>query len=97
MAGDEDHIYIAHTPTLYPMDPLAAAPMDGLVVVVLIGNDPTSCLPVVLPDAAFSHATATYLLDVPTIVGSAGHGATPVVLRTGSHAATAANTTRHAV
>ena len=94
--NDLDHIYVGHTPRLYPQDLTSATAMDNLVV-VQVGNDPASSLPVVLPDAAFSRTALAYVTDVPTIVGPNGHGHAPVVLRSGPHTATVATVSRHAI
>ena len=70
--NDLDHIYVGHTPRLYPQDLTSTTAMDNLVV-VQVGNDPASSLPVVLPDVAFSRTALAYVTDVPTIVGPNGH------------------------
>jgi hypothetical protein len=94
--SDPDFIYVGHTPRVYPQDLTGTTPMDNLVV-VHVGDDPDSCLAVVLPNNAFARTTHTHIMDVPTIVGAAGHGAAPPVLRTGPHAGTTAGVSRQAV
>ena len=84
MTGDEDHIYVGHSPRVYPTDMTNTSAMDGLLV-VLVGNDPDSCIPVVLPDADLTRTGLIRCLDIPTIVGATGHGAAPPVLRAGPH------------
>ena len=89
MTGDEDHIYVGHSPRIYPTDMTNTSPMDGLLV-LLVGDDPNSCTPVVIPDAALTRTAQIRCLDIPTIVGATGHGATPPIFRAGPHAAAAA-------
>ena len=44
--NDQDVIYVGHSLTLYPSDPANVLPFDDSVV-VLVGNDPGSCQPMV--------------------------------------------------
>ena len=90
MEADEDHVYIGHSPHLYPTDVLQPTAMDGRIV-LLLGRHPDSYVPVTLPDDAFTRLANTHCLDIATIVGATGHGAAPPVVRTGGHAATDAN------
>ena len=86
IAGDEDVVYLGHSPYIYPQDVTSPTAMDGRVV-VLVGNRADACVPVVLPADAFGRLAATRVQDVATIVGPQGHGAAPPVYRAGPHAA----------
>ncbi|MCA1806871.1 MAG: hypothetical protein LC687_03275, partial [Actinobacteria bacterium] len=57
-----------------------------------MGNNPRSYATHVLPTAVFTRLQDFNCLDIPTIVGAAGHQAAPPVFRTGPHAAGTANT-----
>ena len=91
ITGDEDHIHVGHTPTLFPQDITSNTPYDNNVV-VLVGDKVDACVPLVLPDAAFQRTAAFRAFDVATIIGPTGHGAAPAVWRTGPHAPTTADT-----
>ena len=91
--GDEDHVQIAHSPMFYPSDITNAVPsLDGLTV-VLSGLEPDDVTPIVLPQAAFARITDRRCHDIPTIIGNAGHAATPAVVRSGPHDAAVATAT----
>ena len=83
--GDEDFIYIGHSPSIYPADLLDVTPFDNHMV-VLVGNDSAAATPVILPPAAFQRTGDIRCEDVATIIGPGGHGAAPAVFRTGPHA-----------
>ena len=36
--GDEDHVHVGHSPTMYPADPTSVSPLNNLVI-ILLGND----------------------------------------------------------
>ena len=52
-ADDNEYIYVGHSLSVYPSDPLNALGFDGNII-TLVGNDPASCQPVALPAPAFS-------------------------------------------
>ena len=78
-ADDNDYIYVGHSLSVYPSDPLNALGFDGNII-TLVGNDPASCQPVALPATAFSR-TDVRAKTVDEIRGAAGFGASPAVLR----------------
>ena len=89
--GAEDLVHVAHSPSLYPADPLNPRPWDNCCV-VLLGNDLATSVPIVLEPEAFSRCGDTRCLASAEIVGVNGHGANPIVYRHGPHAAGTANT-----
>ena len=44
LQDDEDHVHIAHTPSIFPADPQARRPFDDRCI-VLIGNDLATATP----------------------------------------------------
>ena len=92
ITGDEDHVYVGHSPMTFPTDPLATTPFDGRVV-VLVGDDVGSAVPMVLPPEHFGRSDERLTLTHDTILGPTGHGAAPPVYRSGPHAGGTANTT----
>ena len=50
--GDEDHIYVGLSPSVYPADPLDATVFDNMAV-VLLGNDFDATTPICLPAEAW--------------------------------------------
>ena len=52
-ADDNEYIYVRHSLSVYPSNPLNALGFDGNII-TLVGNDPNSCQPVALPSAAFA-------------------------------------------
>ena len=91
--GDEDHVHVGHSPSMYPADPTSVSPFDNLVV-VLLGNDINSATPLVLPASSFARPAGVRTLDVATIVGATVHGAAPAVLRSGLHGARETNASK---
>ena len=89
--GDEDHVYMGHSPMTFPTDPLNTTPFDGRVV-VFVGNDIASAVPMVLPLEHFGRSDERLVLTHDTILGPTGHGAVPPVYRSGPHATGAPNT-----
>jgi hypothetical protein len=84
--GDEDHVQLGYAPAFYEADITHPVPtLDGLII-VLTGLRPDEVTPIVLPQAAFTRLNDRHCQDIATIVGAAGHGATPPVVRTGPHA-----------
>ena len=90
LAGDCDHVYFGHSLSLVPGDPLSTTIFDEHVC-VLIGNDLQAATSVVLPDNAFGRSVPVHCKEEAVIVGAAGHGAVPPVMRSGPHASTAAS------
>ncbi len=85
--GDENNIHIGHSATLYPRDPLLAACPYNDRVVVLVGPDLATSVPVVLPDVAFQKLAPTDCNTTAYLTGPHAHGAgPPPILRTGPHA-----------
>ena len=82
--GDQDFIYVGHSPTVYPADVRDTCPFDDKVT-FLIGNKDTDVIPLTVEDAAFSRTAAKYARDVATTIGTAGHGATPPSDRDGPY------------
>ena len=91
--GDDDHVHVGHSPSIYPADPSNASPYDNLVV-VLVGDDVNSAIPVVLPAISFARVPDLLTLDFDQVIGAAGFGAAPPVFRFGPHPAGTANTTQ---
>jgi hypothetical protein len=84
--GDEDVVYLGHSPYIYLADITSPTLMDGRVV-VLVGNRSDACIPaVVLPHKAFGRNNNIRASDIATIVGATGHGAAPPVFCLGPHA-----------
>ena len=52
-ADDNEYIYVGHSISVYPNDPLHPLGFDSNVI-TLVGNDPNTCQPVALPAAAFA-------------------------------------------
>ena len=86
-----DHIYVAHSITLFPTDVTDPTAMDNLAV-GLVGDRLDYAVPVVFPQPFFSVCPATHCLNVAAIQGAAGHGAAVPVFRQGPHAAGEADT-----
>ena len=93
IAGEDDYVYIGHTPTRFPEDPLDNANPFNDKVVVLVGDDLASAVPVVLPVAAFQRTNDTRCRNADVIAGNTMHTAAPPVLRDGPIAATVAEAT----
>ena len=55
-------------------------------MVVLVGDNVDTAVPVVLPADAFGRLPATRCKTLDAIIGIAGHGAAPPVCRSGPHA-----------
>ena len=89
LVGDEDHIYVGHTPSVYPADPLAAYPFDNKSV-LLLGDDFDAATSICLPDEAWQRPAALRAHNMATLV--AGHGQAPPVYHSGPHARGTANT-----
>ena len=58
----------------------------------MLGNDLATTTPIWFNSVAFAHVNDTRCLTTAEIVGVNGHGANPVVIRSGPHANGAANT-----
>ena len=55
--GDEDHVHVGHSPTMYPANLTSVSPFDNLVV-VLLGNDVNSSTPLALLASSFARLAA---------------------------------------
>ena len=92
LQGDEDNIYVGHSPTFYPADLMNATVMDDQVV-LLLGDEVSSCVTIVLDPATMGQRVPnTRCHNVAYLTGVNGHGAAPPVFRTGPHAAGANQT-----
>jgi hypothetical protein len=80
LTGDDNHIYVGHTPTVFPADVLAATPFDNLTI-LLIGNDLQRVTPVVLPNELFQRCQEIRVFNTGHMTGAAGHSAAPAVFR----------------
>ena len=87
--ADGDHIYVAHSLTMFPSDLTQTTPMDGLMV-GLVGNNASTVAPVVLPGVFHTNVANTLCKNITAIL--ANHGMAPVVYRDGPHAAGAPDT-----
>ena len=72
-SDDNGYIYVGHSLSVYPSDPLNTLGFDGNII-TLVGNDPASCQPVALPATAFSR-TDVRAKTVDEIRGASGFGA----------------------
>lgn len=81
-----DHVYVAHSLTLFPGDVTDPTALDNLVV-GLVGDGLATAVPVVLPQPFFTLTPNVSAYNVGAIQGAAGHGANPPVFRHGPHAA----------
>ena len=87
--SEPDHVCVGHTPAFCPADHSHAAPFDDQLA-VLVGDDSTAVIPIVLPADAFTRTAPIRALDLAHI--AAGCAATPRVDRSGPHGAGAAHT-----
>ena len=80
------HLLEPTSATLYPRDPLLPACPFNDRVVVLVGPNLATTVPVVLPDNKFQKRAATACHTTAYLIGPQGRGAgPPAVLRTGPH------------
>ena len=96
VGGDEDYIHVGHSMSKYPASLGANTPFDNHHV-VLVGNDLTSAVPVVLPIEAFERTPDTRFPTLEHIAGVNMHAANPPVLRSGPHGPAAANVNEYRV
>ena len=89
--GDDEHIYVAHSPSEYASDPLNGTNYDGLVV-VLVGNDLQTSYPVAIPAVALTRSVNVRCNTTAVISGNTMHGAAPIVHRSGPHQAATPDT-----
>ena len=94
--GDEDCIHVGHSMSKYPASIGSATPFDNHHV-VLVGNDLTSSVPVVLPFEAFERTPDLRCPTWDLLTGPTMHGANPPVWRSGPHAAGTADVTEYRV
>ena len=57
-SDDNNYIYVGHSLSVYPSDPLNPLGFDGNII-TLVGNDPASCQPVALPPTALAPSAAS--------------------------------------
>ena len=90
-ADDNEYIYVGHSLSIYPMDPLVALGFDGNLITLGVTTPPTVNLwhSRLLP--CFSR-TDVRAKTIAEIRGVAGFGAAPPVLRQGPHGGTEPNT-----
>ena len=91
LTGDDQYIYVGHTPSQYPADPLTAQAFDNHLV-VLVGRMNDAVAPVILPPEAFERTANARCGNIGLITGATGHAAAPPVLRLGPHPLGTANT-----
>ena len=72
---DNEYIYMGHSVSLYPTDPLNPLGFDSNLI-TLVGDDPNSCQPVALPAAAFERCDVR-VKTIAEIRGANGFGAAP--------------------
>ena len=87
--NDADHLYVAHSPTMYPANPGNATPFDNLMI-LLQGNTSDGVLPLCFPAASGVRINDTRCKRIAAI--TADLGAAPPVLMTGPHGAGVADT-----
>lgn len=67
--GNEDHVHIGHTPTLFPQDITNSIKYDNHVM-VMVGDKFDASIPVILPASAFQRtSTACTLVLLPSSEG----------------------------
>ena len=91
LEGDPGFVHIGHSPHIFNPDPTNATTYDSHIV-VLVGNDLNTTVPVVLSNQHFTRIVPTPAFNIATITGAQGFGANPPVLHTGPHQDGAANT-----
>ena len=88
--NDNDNVYVLHSPTLIPADPVNPG-VYGSQILTLLGDNIQTALPIVLNTNAFTRTAGIRALVAAEMRGAAGYGANPAVVRFGPHGATAAN------
>ena len=73
LADEANTIYIGHSIMKFPGDVLNAIPYDNHIV-VLVGDDLATAVPVVLPNEAFQRTNAINCLTTAEITGVNGRG-----------------------
>lgn len=91
IAGDADHIHVGHSPSMFAGDPTDVTPFDDLMV-LLVGDDLTTSVLVVLLANAFGCTGNVRCLEIANILGPAGHTAILPIYHSGPHGAGIANT-----
>ena len=91
LQGSSDSIFIGYHPTSMPVNPLAATPMDGRLV-VLVGNDVETSVPVVLNQDHTGRTGDIVAFNRDYIIGANGYAAAPPVRRFDHQAAGAPDT-----
>ena len=90
--GDEDHVFIGHSLTVFPQDIARPTSHDNRVI-ALVGNDLASAVPMCFPAESWTRPNQFAAHNVATITGAAMCGAgPPAMLRSGPHAGGAADT-----
>ena len=89
ITGDVEHIYVAHSLSLFPQDLLDHTAFD-FQTVALLGNNFDTATPVVLSPDASGRINDTRCQTAAQLV--LGHAAAPPVYTSGPHAATAPET-----
>lgn len=74
LVDDPEHIYVGHTPTIYPAEVGNPSPLDNHIS-VLVGNELSNCVTITFPDDSFSRATQRPVYTMDYITGPNGHGA----------------------
>ena len=85
LEADPNYIHVGHSPQHHNPNPTSTTSFDEHIM-VLVGNDLNTTIPLVISNANFSRPDAALALDTATITGAQGFGANPQVLRTGHRA-----------
>ena len=92
LAREEDHVYIGHTPSIYPAD-ISPSNVYNNFVTLLVSDRVDSVIPMVLPMEAFGHTIDILSHNVDALTGPNGHGHAPPLMHTGPHTASDPNVT----
>ena len=82
--GDPGFIHVGHSPHIFNPDPANATTYDSHIV-VLVGNDLNTTVPVVLSNQHFTRPAQTPGFNIATITGAQGFSANPRVPHSGPH------------
>ena len=85
-ANEPDSIYCGYNPTLCPADLGTVTPFDNKLV-LFVGDDLNSAIPVVFEDTATRRSNAGASYNVTYITGPNGHGANPAPILRFDHVA----------
>ena len=80
LEDDPNYIHVGHSPQYFNPDPTNTTVYDEHIM-VLVGNDLNTSVPLVISNAQFTRSAATLALTTAVITGAQGFGANPPVLR----------------